>query len=661
MIYRDLLVALGCGLLLYGCASPKSEADEIIDNLTQAGFPVGDITIADGAVWVGRDARVSLAASREMLEDDADARSNDGEQYRTTNVISSSLLKICIDGSRYSGAFSTALDLAIQNFNELPLTFAMARTPSPVCNFTITALLEANTVGGHAGFPSNGQPFPTFTLGTGLVGFSVDTIEHVITHEIGHTIGFRHSDFFDRSISCNGAPENEGDAGIGAVLIPGTPSGASPGASLMNSCFREIETGEFSATDVIAIKKLYVQPAPPLAGRFDNDADADIAFALNEGADLGLQIRTKLSNGDGTFGAQLQRHGDGSGIWNKSLPLVGDFNGDGRADIAFAWFAGPGVGLQIRTKLSNGDGTYTSALQTVGDGEAIWNNGPPVIGDFNGDGRDDLAFASFDGAGLGLHIRTKVSNGDGTYTSQLNRQGDDQAIWNRGGPLVGDFNADGLDDLAFAWFDAALGLQIRTKLSNGDGTYAARLQTQGDSALIWNAGPPLVGDFDNDGDADIAFAWYEGAGLGLNIRTKFSNRDGTYAQRVHRLGDGEGIWNRGAPLVGDFDGDGDADIAFAWQGGSGVGLQIRTKLSSGDGTFTSAVQNQGDGDGIWNKGSPFAGDFDGDGDSDIGFAWFEGSGLGLNIRTKLSNRNGTYTGRSHRLGDGEAIWNGSQQ
>src|SRR6185503_1059702 len=124
MIARKIIVAAGCGMLWLGCTEPPSETQEIIDNLVEAGFPPNDIMVVNGVVYVGRDAEVSLAASREMIR----VANSSKEQYRTTNLISASLSKICINGSTFTGAFSTALDLAIQNYDEQPLTFAMART-----------------------------------------------------------------------------------------------------------------------------------------------------------------------------------------------------------------------------------------------------------------------------------------------------------------------------------------------------------------------------------------------------------------------------------------------------------------------------------------------------------------------------------------------------
>ncbi|WP_281404508.1 zinc-dependent metalloprotease [Pyxidicoccus fallax] len=254
MFARKLVLAVGCSALMFGCAGQPDETQEIVDNLSKAGFPADDIMVVDGKVYVGRDAEVSLAASRELLG----TGDTSEEQYRTTNLVSPSVTKICINGSTFTGAFSTALDLAIQNYDELPLSFAMARTPSTGCSYTINAVIQPGVVGGSAGFPSGGLPYHTINIGSGLSSYSVDVIEHVITHEIGHTLGFRHSDYYNRSISC-GSGGDEGDAGIGAIHVPGTPTNAVVGGSLMNSCFRSVETGEFSSSDLTALSYLYAQ------------------------------------------------------------------------------------------------------------------------------------------------------------------------------------------------------------------------------------------------------------------------------------------------------------------------------------------------------------------------------------------------------------------
>lgn len=256
MFGKAVVLAVSFSALTFGCAAQRDSAEEtqeIIDNLIEAGYQPSDIQVVDGVVYVQNDAAVSLQASREMVEVPADGK----EQYRTTNLVSLSLRTICINGAKYTGIFSTALDLAIENYNQQALTFSMRRTSGATagCDATITAKISGPT-GGSSGFPSNGLPFDNFQIGKSLQTFDVNTIEHVITHELGHTIGFRHSDFFDRSISC-GSGGNEGDGGIGAILIPGTPSGATVGGSIMNACFRTLETGEFTNSDVTALKALY--------------------------------------------------------------------------------------------------------------------------------------------------------------------------------------------------------------------------------------------------------------------------------------------------------------------------------------------------------------------------------------------------------------------
>jgi len=262
MFKKAVVLALGCGALTVACGTERdaaSERQEIIDNLVQAGFPRGDVQVYDGRVYTGLDAEVSLEASREMLVSDSTTQ----EQYRTTNLVGTSVTNICVNGSAFNtnAKFNDALNRAITNYNNLPLRWNMTRTNGGTagCSATITARFLQGVTGGSSGFPSGGLPYNTINIGTGLNSstFSVDTVEHVITHELGHTVGFRHSDYFNRSISCGGSPTNEGQAGVGAILIPGTPSGSTVGGSIMNSCFRQSETGEFTSTDVTALNTVY--------------------------------------------------------------------------------------------------------------------------------------------------------------------------------------------------------------------------------------------------------------------------------------------------------------------------------------------------------------------------------------------------------------------
>jgi Dual-action HEIGH metallo-peptidase len=256
MLKKAAVLAVSCGALLAGCGGvePQAEVEEIKSNLVAAGFPEDDIMVVDEMVYVGRDAHVTLEASREMLQTDKES----AEQYRTTNLVGTSVTKICINPTSTFNSYtrlSQGLDLAIANYNALGLRITMARGPTTGCTANITAQTMSGT-GGSAGFPSGGRPYGTINIGTGLNSYSVDVNEHVITHELGHCVGFRHSDYYNRAISC-GSGGNEGSAGVGAIHIPGTPTTATVGGSVMNSCFRSTETGEWTSSDRTALNYLY--------------------------------------------------------------------------------------------------------------------------------------------------------------------------------------------------------------------------------------------------------------------------------------------------------------------------------------------------------------------------------------------------------------------
>jgi len=254
MIKRALL-AVSCGAFLFGCGAADSqmEIEEIKSNLRQAGYPATEISVVDGQVIAGGDAHVTVEASREMIDVKAGQ-----EQYRTSNLVGTSVSKICVVPTSQFNSYSrlsAGLDLAIANYNSLNLRLTFVRGSFSDCTATINARTTSGT-GGSAGFPSGGKPYGTINIGVGLQNYSDDVSEHVITHEIGHCIGFRHSDYYDRSISC-GSGGDEGQSSVGAIHIPGTPTDARVGGSIMNSCFRATESGEWSSSDRTALSYLY--------------------------------------------------------------------------------------------------------------------------------------------------------------------------------------------------------------------------------------------------------------------------------------------------------------------------------------------------------------------------------------------------------------------
>ena len=163
--------------------------------------------------------------------------------------------------------------------------------------------------------------------------------------------------------------------------------------------------------------------------------------------------------------------GDGSGVHTHPL-LTGDVNGDGLTDLLFIGQDWSGPGLNIRVKLSNGDGTWTSRSQVLGDGSGV-HTYPARVGDVNGDGLTDLIFVGQGWNGPGLNVRVKLSNGDGTWTSRSQVLGDGSGV-HENSSHAADVNGDGRTDIIFVgqgW--SGTGLNVRTKLSQVPATACA--------------------------------------------------------------------------------------------------------------------------------------------------------------------------------------------
>jgi len=181
------------------------------------------------------------------------------EQYRTTNLVTvngTRTISVSLD-SKLS-TISAALDEAIARYNAENLTLKFQRVSK---NGYIKIVKSSPSAGylASAGFPSNGNPYRSVSVNLGaLSGQPLGTIASVLAHELGHCIGFRHTDFYDRSISCGGSAVNEGSSSVGAIHIPATPTDATLAAqSWMLSCIGSGQNRPFNNDDKTALDYLY--------------------------------------------------------------------------------------------------------------------------------------------------------------------------------------------------------------------------------------------------------------------------------------------------------------------------------------------------------------------------------------------------------------------
>jgi hypothetical protein len=267
--------------------------------------------------------------------------------------------------------------------------------------------------------------------------------------------------------------------------------------------------------------------------------------------------------------------------------VTGDFNGDSIIDVvAVHW-----VDNSVYFLAGNGDGTFQPAVQTA-IGVAI--NGGVFAGDFNGDGLLDLFLPGDTSIGSDGHPIILLGNGDGTFQVTI----DTNSTFN--GPLpypyprgwaVGDFNGDGILDLA-ATLPGLSGVTggsgYTVLLGKGDGTFMPGIISP--MGLLYYSRWVAVGDFNHDGNLDLAFA--DGIGAG--------DQTGT-AELVIMLGNGDGTFSFGGRypspgtpgsdtlnpedvIVADVNQDGILDVVV-----SDYDQSINVFLGNGDGTFQPAV------------------------------------------------------------------------
>ncbi|RNL82070.1 peptidase [Sinomicrobium pectinilyticum] len=264
---------VGIGLLLTACENdPKDEnldvqqevSDEVLDKLASLELNTNDVSLTDvvlpdGSVETNYLIEGDIVMSKEHLSEMELHGGVESEQYHTWNLVNSpkTINVIGYTGSSQglSSAMQTALQQAVNSYNSLNLGLTFTLTFGTNYNpYDIVVYSPSGGAGGQAGFPSGGNPYKWVQIFSGLNSYPTQVIRHVIMHEIGHCLGMRHTDWFSRQ-SC-GQNSNEGEAGVGAVHIPGTPTGYDP-SSVMLACFNSGVSGNWGQYDIVALNYLY--------------------------------------------------------------------------------------------------------------------------------------------------------------------------------------------------------------------------------------------------------------------------------------------------------------------------------------------------------------------------------------------------------------------
>jgi hypothetical protein len=213
---------------------------------------------------------------------------------------------------------------------------------------------------------------------------------------------------------------------------------------------------------------------------------------------------------------------------------VGDFNGDGRLDIAAVNFFGATVSIL----LGNGDGTFQAPVLTPTFGSLPRSL---AVGDLNGDGKLDLAVTA-DNAGAGVYIL--LGNGDGTFQAPVGYGASGDSFW----VSTGDLNSDGKLDLALGQYDQK---SFTVFLGNGDGSFVEGNTCSMEPECAFAA----MADLNGDGKLDLTVSSTENSDVAVYL----GNGDGTFNTPMsYPAGSSPG------PIaVGDFNGDGRLDLATA--------------------------------------------------------------------------------------------------
>jgi len=320
-------------------------------------------------------------------------------------------------------------------------------------------------------------------------------------------------------------------------------------------------------------------PRAVVVGDFNGDAKADLAVANQ------LSNNVSVLFGDGAGGFAAPTNYSVAGM-TKSV-AIGDFNGDGKPDLAAA------AGTQVSVLLNNGSGNFGMAANFAVNLDDIDSNAI-AVGDFNRDQKLDLAVTL---SGLTDGVVVLAGNGAGSFGVPARFA----AGRNPFSLAVSDFNRDGKSDLAVGNVDLGPST-VSILLGNGTGSFIGAPSYAGGGSVA-----VLVGDFNHDDKLDLASVKDDFGGSQVSV--VFGDGAGNFGAAVQSNLPGL----PDAAVLGDFNRDGHLDLVTAHNNPFSLSHAIFLLLGDGMGGF-GAVRHFIEAD--W-PSSLAAGDFNGDGKLDL--------------------------------------------
>jgi uncharacterized repeat protein (TIGR01451 family) len=329
------------------------------------------------------------------------------------------------------------------------------------------------------------------------------------------------------------------------------------------------------AVDFAAAKSYSVGSTPIgiTFGDFNGDGKQDIAVA--DGQDVSIL----LGNGDGTF----QPAANYSAGNSPSAIAIGDFNGDGKLDLAAFEPAGNAGNGSVSILLGNGDGTFQSPKTLALGAAGLFM----AVSDFNLDKKSDLAI------GNSANVYIYVGNGDGTFQAAKESSTFEPDCV---GLVAADFNGDSKPDLALV----SNGVGIQILLGVGDGTFTKGTVV---TATVGYFDSAIAVDLRKAGKMDLLAVMTFPTGCVLNsgctgfsteISVFLGNGDGSFQAEQFLAGaaeqttpSGKTGFLVGSPIFGDFNGDGKLDLAYRLTPvNSSLNPSLRFLVGNGDGSYS---------------------------------------------------------------------------